>query len=84
MSDAGKEPRRELARRSVGVDRVGGLVERGLDLAAALSQGAFVSVATGSHHTLALQRDGSLWAWGSNDCGQLGLGDTDKRDRPTR
>ena len=84
MADASQEARRGLARRHVPLDRAAGLVERGLELAVTLSQGAFVSVATGARHTLALKRDGSLWAWGGNYCGQLGLGDDEGRDGPTR
>jgi len=59
-------------------------VERGLELSRAISDGAFVSVAGGRAHSLALKRGGSLWAWGSNEYGQLGLGDRDDRNRPTR
>ena len=33
----------------------------------------------GSFHSLAIQYDGSLWAWGSNQYGQLGDGSTVKR-----
>ncbi|KFE69022.1 RCC1-like domain-containing protein [Hyalangium minutum] len=33
-----------------------------------------VSVAAGHSHALALRRDGSLWAWGTNHSGQLGRG----------
>ncbi len=33
-----------------------------------------VAVSAGTHHTLALRRDGSLWAWGNNAFGQLGNG----------
>ncbi|HKC75437.1 MAG TPA: hypothetical protein VKF37_14745 [Chloroflexota bacterium] len=32
------------------------------------------AVAAGGEHTLALRRDGTVWAWGANDYGQLGRG----------
>jgi alpha-tubulin suppressor-like RCC1 family protein len=38
----------------------------------------------GGTHTLALKTDGSLWAWGSNGKGQLGLGDSIERHAPVR
>ncbi len=41
-------------------------------------------IAGGDYHTLAIRKDGSLWAWGKNDLGQLGLGDTSDRHTPTR
>jgi hypothetical protein len=34
----------------------------------------FVSIACGYHHTLALDEEGGVWAWGQNCAGQLGLG----------
>ena len=33
-------------------------------------------VATGNYHTCAIKQDGSLWCWGRNNLGQLGLGAT--------
>ena len=39
-------------------------------------------VACGKSHTIALLEDGSVWTWGRNKHGQLGLGDKD-RDRAT-
>jgi alpha-tubulin suppressor-like RCC1 family protein len=32
-----------------------------------------VAIASGHMHHLALTRDGAVWAWGLNDCGQLGF-----------
>src|SRR2546430_11401960 len=29
---------------------------------------------TGTYHTCAIRRDGTLWCWGSNAVGQLGIG----------
>jgi alpha-tubulin suppressor-like RCC1 family protein len=34
-------------------------------------------IAAGAWHSLALRGDGSVWAWGANDAGQLGIGHTD-------
>ena len=42
-----------------------------------------VQIAVGNEHTLTLRDDGTLWAWGDNANGQLGLGDTDSRAIPT-
>ncbi len=41
-------------------------------------------IAAGDYHTLAIHKDGTLWAWGKNDQGQLGLGDLRDRHAPTR
>ncbi|QDZ25602.1 RCC1-like regulator of chromosome condensation protein [Chloropicon primus] len=41
-----------------------------------------VSVVCGHHHTLCLTFQGSVFAWGSNSSGQLGLGDTINRPQP--
>ena len=43
----------------------------------------WATVSSGVQITLALKKDGTLWAWGWNYYGQLGLGDTTDRDTPT-
>ena len=42
----------------------------------------WVGVICGYGNTLALKSDGSLWTWGHNNNGMLGLGDTTKRTWP--
>jgi alpha-tubulin suppressor-like RCC1 family protein len=42
----------------------------------------WVAIDLGYDHTLALKDDGTLWAWGNNYYGQLGLGDTSNQDTP--
>ena len=39
-------------------------------------------VAAREEHSLAIKNDGTLWAWGDNGDGQLGLGDDDERYEP--
>ena len=36
--------------------------------------GTIIEVAAGEYHGLALRNDGTVWAWGSNTYGQLGIG----------
>ncbi len=40
------------------------------------------AAAGGGRHSLALKSDGTVWAWGANDYGQIGDGTTTRRDRP--
>jgi len=40
------------------------------------------STACGANHTLVLKNDGTVWAWGQNNHGQLGDGTTIERDFP--
>lgn len=42
------------------------------------------SVAAGDGHRLAIKTDGTLWSWGANDNGQLGIGSFLERSDPTR
>lgn len=44
----------------------------------------WVDVAAGVNFALALKQDGSLWAWGGNNYGQLGDGTAQSRNRPVR
>uniref|UniRef100_A0A6Q2X281 BTB domain-containing protein n=1 Tax=Esox lucius TaxID=8010 RepID=A0A6Q2X281_ESOLU len=41
-------------------------------------------VACGSHHSLALTHDGEVFAWGYNNCGQVGSGSTANQPTPRR
>ena len=50
----------------------------------ALAGDGFIDVAVGSDHILAVHSDGTLWAWGNNDSGQLGLGGYDNNNSPTQ
>ncbi len=43
-----------------------------------------VSVATGGYHTLVVKADGTVWAWGNNNFGQLGNGTTVNSRVPVR
>ena len=45
--------------------------------------GVVTAIAAGSLHTTALKYDGTVWAWGSNSYGQLGLGTLDSTSHPT-
>lgn len=37
----------------------------------------FVAIAAGRRYSLAIKADGTLWAWGANNAGQLGIGTTE-------
>lgn len=42
----------------------------------------FKTVSSGNMHTLGIKTDGTLWAWGRNDFGQLGIGVKDASGSP--
>ena len=44
----------------------------------------WLAVSAGDGHNIALKTDGSLWGWGYNAGGQLGLGNNSQRTSPTR
>jgi len=43
-----------------------------------------LQIAAGGAHSLGLKSDGTLWAWGRNDYGQLGDGTTTERHSPVQ
>lgn len=45
---------------------------------------AFPQIVTREATTVALKADGTVWTWGQNNNGQLGLGDTKNRIAPTK
>jgi len=45
---------------------------------------AVVMVAAGQDHTACVTAKGTLWTWGNGEFGQLGHGDRELRQRPTR
>ncbi len=66
-----------LAGGTVGLtDPVGGVVED--------TGRVWARISTGSSHTCGVRTDRSLWCWGYNSDGQLGLGDRTDRLVPTR
>ena len=42
------------------------------------------AIAAGDQFSMALKSDGTVWAWGDNDCGQLGDGTTTNRSTPVQ
>jgi alpha-tubulin suppressor-like RCC1 family protein len=44
----------------------------------------WAKVSAGSHHVVALKKDGTLWAWGINSRGQLGDGSMENKNAPFR
>ena len=48
------------------------------------SDSDWAAVSGGRYYSLALKKNGTLWAWGANGNGQLGLGDGTQRTAPTQ
>lgn len=49
-----------------------------------LPTGCWKTVSTGMRHSLGIKSDGTLWAWGANDFGQLGNGTTIAKTTPVQ
>ena len=56
------------------------MVERTPRMLKALGTRFVVQIACGLKHTLALTNNGEIYAWGSNEEGQLGLGQDIKKE----
>jgi alpha-tubulin suppressor-like RCC1 family protein len=46
------------------------------------TEASWIAITAGRDHTVALRSDGSLWAWGGNTWGQLGIGTNDDANTP--
>ncbi|WP_160139996.1 T9SS type A sorting domain-containing protein [Chryseobacterium sp. c4a] len=44
--------------------------------------GCWQSISGGNSHSVGIKKDGTLWAWGRNEYGQLGIGYTDSQSTP--
>jgi alpha-tubulin suppressor-like RCC1 family protein len=44
----------------------------------------WANVAAGGQFAVAIKTDGTLWAWGFNGAGQLGIGDATARSSPVQ
>ncbi|XP_038648920.1 probable E3 ubiquitin-protein ligase HERC4 [Scyliorhinus canicula] len=66
----------------LGLGRVGHQVLRP-QCVTSLSGTPVAQIAAGTAHSFALSLSGSVFGWGRNSCGQLGLGDTEVRYLPT-
>lgn len=53
-------------------------------LPAAAFNSEWTAVSAGASHTCGIKTDTTLWCWGGNDRGQLGVGDHADRYRPTQ
>lgn len=51
---------------------------------AVATTGCWQSVSAGMSHTMAIRTDGTLWAWGANDFGQLGDGTSIAKTTPVQ
>jgi len=55
-----------------------------LSICVAHAQLSTLSISAGQNHAMALRSDGSVWTWGTNQVGELGLGTNKSTWSPTR
>jgi cysteine-rich repeat protein len=56
---------------------------KGTPVAVVVAGQTWIMVAAGVSHSCALANSGSLWCWGDNSAGQLGIGSNDPHESPT-
>jgi alpha-tubulin suppressor-like RCC1 family protein len=49
-----------------------------------VGSGSWLKVTAGVSHTLGIMSNGTLWAWGANGSGQLGIGNVITRSSPVQ
>ncbi len=82
---AGRAVRRRVARWLAVVVAAGGLaVSAYVAIPASAAASQWTQVSTGGWHTCGIKTNGTLWCWGFNADGQLGVGDKTNRTSPVR
>ncbi len=69
-------------RNSYGQLGVNNTTDRSTPVTTLLGGTNWKSIAGGNNYTIALKTDGTLWTWGDNSSGQLGVNDTTSRSTP--
>lgn len=59
----------QLGRRIIERNRLSSLIPQGVGL----PRGKIVDIACGAYHSFAIDRDGSVWGWGLNNFGEVGV-----------
>jgi len=66
----------------LGVNNNGNNTNRSTPVTTLLGGTNWKSISSGYYHTVALKTDGTLWSWGYNEYGQLGVNDITSRSTP--
>jgi len=82
-----KEGRTTVIAKEVGTEKIGVIQVRILETGSK-PEGALINIepkiVTGGKHTLSLKVDGTVWAYGQNTYGQLGIGTQETTDNPIK
>ena len=73
----------EVSFGKTGVNSPGNFIERSSPIQVGLLSD-WASVSAGDNHSLAIKTDGTLWSWGLNSSGQLGLENVTSRSSPVQ